>query len=146
MKISVKEYDRLSKDELYQLLRLRSEIFVVEQNCVYQDIDNKDQTALHVLGYKDEKLIAYCRCFPPGKYFDEAAIGRVLVKESYRSHSYGHQVLSASIEAIDYHYRTTTVKISAQVYLTAFYEAHQFKQISEPYPEDGIPHVLMIRD
>jgi ElaA protein len=98
--IKVKTFQELTTQELYELLQLRSEVFVVEQDCVYQDIDGKDQNALHVIGFKNEHVIAYTRVFKPGYYFDEASIGRVVVKASEREHKYGYDIMKASIEAI----------------------------------------------
>ncbi len=144
MEIKIKTFNEFSLDELYQVLQLRSEVFVVEQNCVYQDIDGKDQNALHVLGFKNNDIIAYTRCFDKGKYFEEASIGRVTVKENERKFSYGHDILKASIDVIKSSFKTTRIKISAQVYLTKFYESHGFQQIGEGYLEDGIPHIAMI--
>ena len=145
MKIIIKTFSKLSLDELYQVLQLRSEVFVVEQDCVYQDIDGKDQKAVHVLGFKNDKLIAYTRCFDKGVYFEEASIGRVIVKENQRKFNHGHEILKASIEVIESRFKTTKIKISAQQYLIKFYESHRFQQIGEGYLEDGIPHVAMIR-
>jgi ElaA protein len=146
MKIYTKTFNELSLKELYSVLQLRSEVFVVEQDCVYQDIDGKDETALHILGKEGDKLVAYTRCFKPGDYFEEAAIGRVIVKEGYRKYGYGHEIMKASIEEIKKRYHTEKIKLSAQQYLTAFYESHGFKQIGEGYLEDGIPHIAMVRE
>jgi ElaA protein len=145
MKITVKTFDQLTINELHDLLRLRSEVFVVEQDCVYQDIDGKDKKALHVIGEQDNKIVAYTRCFKPGIYFDEAAIGRVVVDQSYRKFKLGHDIMKASIEAIRNHYSTETIKLSGQTYLIKFYKTHGFKQIGEGYLEDGIPHIAMIK-
>ena len=142
----IKTFDELSKDELYKILRLRAEVFVVEQNCVYQDIDNKDQKALHLLGFKNQKLIAYTRLFDKGAYFDETSIGRVMVTENQRHFGYGHELIQKSIEGIENFFKTTTIKISAQCYLQAFYEKHGFHTIGEEYLEDGIPHIEMIKN
>lgn len=144
MKIFIKEFHELSLEELYQILQLRSEVFVVEQDCVYQDIDGKDQKALHILGIKNGKIIAYTRCFEQGFYFEEAAIGRVVVSKSERKFGYGHLILKASVQAIKERFKTENIKLSAQVYLTAFYESHGFMQVGEGYLEDGIPHIAMI--
>lgn len=130
---------------MYQVLQLRSEVFVVEQNCIYQDIDGKDQKALHILGFKNKLLIGYTRCFDKGNYFEEASIGRVIVKQNQRKLNYGHQVLKASIDVIKNRFKTKKIKISAQIYLSRFYESHGFKQKGEGYLEDGIPHILMIK-
>lgn len=146
MDISIKSFEELSLHELYELLQLRAEVFVVEQDCVYQDIDGKDEKALHVLGYEDGNLVAYTRIFPPGIYFKEAAIGRVVVKESSRKNKFGHEIMQTSIKAIEDTFKTKIIKLSAQTYLTKFYESHGFKQIGEGYLEDGIPHIAMIRN
>ena len=120
MQIKVKTFQELSLDELYELLALRSEVFVVEQDCVYQDIDGKDQKALHILGYKEDQLVAYTRCFDKGQYFEEASIGRVLVKEDQRKYGYGHDIFEASVKEVQSRYNTERIKISAQKYLTKF--------------------------
>jgi len=144
MEITVKAFDELTIYELHDLLQLRSEVFVVEQDCVYQDVDGKDAKAIHVLGKKDGKIVAYTRCFPPGIYFEEAAIGRVVVQRSQRKYSYGHIIMKASIKVIKDKYQTESIKLSAQTYLIRFYESHGFKTTGEEYLEDGIPHVAMI--
>lgn len=145
MEYSIKTYQELSTEELYALLQLRSEVFVVEQNCVYQDIDGKDQKALHVLGYKEGKLIAYTRLFKPGDYFEKASIGRVVVKESERHHKYGNQIMQVSIQALKDYFNETEIKISAQCYLKRFYNNLDFKEFGEEYLEDGIPHIAMLK-
>tara|TARA_B110000090_G_scaffold178593_1_gene202403 strand:+ start:800 stop:1249 length:450 start_codon:yes stop_codon:yes gene_type:complete len=145
MKINIKTFNELSIVELYDILKLRSEVFVVEQDCVYQDIDGTDQKALHILGVVENKIIAYTRCFKPGDYFKEASIGRVVVKESQRKYKRGNQIMNSSIEAIEKYYNTNIIKISAQCYLSKFYSSLGFKSIGEKYLEDGIPHVAMIR-
>tara|TARA_R110002020_G_C16238737_1_gene768975 strand:- start:1137 stop:1580 length:444 start_codon:yes stop_codon:yes gene_type:complete len=141
----IKEYKDLTKEELYDLLQLRSEVFVVEQDCVYQDIDGKDQKALHVLGYKDESLIAYTRIFKGGYYFDNASIGRVIVKEDQRKYGYGKDLMKVSIEAVSKHYNAEIIEISAQTYLNNFYSNLGFQDVGEGYLEDGIPHIRMIK-
>ena len=146
MTILVKKFSELTIKELYCILQLRSEVFVVEQDCVYQDIDFKDQKALHVLGYKKEELIAYTRIFKPGDYFKNSSIGRVVVKESYRKLNYGHQIMDASLQTIKEYFKVDPITISAQKYLKNFYEFHNFYQVGEPYLEDGIPHIRMDRD
>lgn len=145
MKFLVKSFSELTTDTLYAILQLRSEVFVVEQNCVYQDIDFKDQKSLHVLGFKNDKLIAYTRIFKPGDYFKQASIGRVLVKDSERKYGYGHELMRASIKAVEDNYQTQQITISAQLYLQKFYESHGFKKVSDEYLEDGIPHIEMLR-
>jgi ElaA protein len=144
LEIKTKTFTQLTIQQLYEILQLRSEVFVVEQNCVYQDIDGKDQKSLHVLGYKNEKLVAYTRLFKAGDYFDKASIGRVVVAENERQHKYGYYIMHASIVAIKSYYNETIIKISAQVYLNKFYTNLGFKVVGEEYLEDGIPHVKMI--
>lgn len=144
MNFIIKTFSELTTDELYAVLQLRSEVFVVEQDCVYQDLDYKDQKSLHVLGFKDDKIIAYTRIFKPGDYFKEASIGRVVVKDSERKYGYGHELIEASIKAVEDHYNTKEITISAQVYLTKFYNSHGFKKVSDEYLEDGIPHIEML--
>ena len=146
MNVAIKKFKDLSPLELYEILQLRSEVFVVEQDCVYQDIDGNDQKALHIIGTIENKIIAYTRCFRPGDYFKEASIGRVVVKESQRKFKRGNQIMNKSIKAINDHYKTKIIKISAQCYLNKFYTNLQFKSIGEKYLEDGIPHVAMLRE
>jgi ElaA protein len=138
-----KKFEALSVVELYQILRLRSEIFVVEQNCVYQDLDNKDQKALHLFGEYDGKIIAYSRLFKAGDYFDCSSIGRVVVDENYRDKKFGHELIKQGIFEIRNHFNEDNITISAQLYLKKFYETHGFIQTSEMYLEDDIPHIEM---
>nr|WP_108805453.1 GNAT family N-acetyltransferase [Aquimarina sp. Aq107] len=145
MLFQVKSFNELSLSELYKVLRLRAEVFVVEQDCVYQDIDNKDQKALHVIGYKNNNIIAYTRIFDAGDYFEKASIGRVVVSETERKYGYGHDLIKQSIVTIKDQYSKEEIKISAQCYLKNFYEKHNFKQIGEEYLEDGIPHIAMVK-
>lgn len=142
----VKTFSELSPIDVYDMLRLRSEVFVVEQDCVYQDIDNKDQKAFHVLGYKDDQLIAYSRIFDSGDYFDLPSIGRIVVQEDQRKFKYGHQLVDESIQFILKNFTDKKILISAQTYLTKFYNSHGFQQLGEGYLEDGIPHIKMLRD
>ena len=139
----IKKFEALSVAELYQILRLRSEIFVVEQNCVYQDLDNKDQKALHLFGELEGKIIAYSRLFNAGDYFDFSSIGRVVVAANYRDKKFGHELIKQGISEIRNHFNEENITISAQLYLKKFYESHGFIQTSEMYLEDDIPHIEM---
>lgn len=143
--VITKEFSELTTNELYAILQLRSEVFVVEQDCVYQDIDYKDQKSLHILGYKNNKLIAYTRIFKPGDYFLEASIGRVVVAKNERKYSYGHVIMKHSVEVIKKYFNETLIKISAQQHLKKFYETHSFVQEGDAYLEDGIPHIGMVK-
>jgi ElaA protein len=144
-KFILKRFNELSAPELYQILQLRSEVFVVEQNCVYQDMDGKDNKALHLLGIFDDKVVAYSRLFAPGYYFDNASIGRVVINNDYRDRKWGHSLIKESIKAVNSAFGTDAITISAQLYLKKFYEAHGFVQEGEEYLEDGIPHIRMNR-
>nr|WP_321221333.1 GNAT family N-acetyltransferase [uncultured Psychroserpens sp.] len=143
--IKVKTINQLNTLELYDLLQLRSEVFVVEQDCVYQDLDGKDQKALHIIGFKNNKVVAYTRVFKPGDYFKNASIGRVVVSLNEREHKYGYDIMKASIQAIKTNFNETTIKISAQVYLKRFYNNLEFYEVGEEYLEDGIPHIGMLK-
>lgn len=146
MNIQLKTYSELNTEQLYEILRLRSEVFVVEQDCVYQDIDNKDKKALHVLGFVNNELAAYTRVFDAGDYFERPSIGRVVVRKSFRGKNLGHEILRASIHGVETRFGEQPIEISAQTYLEKFYNEHHFRAIGETYLEDGIPHVRMIRD
>ena len=140
---TIKNFDTLSVPELYQIMRLRSEIFVVEQNCVYQDLDGKDQKALHLFGIIDETIVAYCRLFKAGDYFDFASIGRVVVAANSRGKKLGHELMNQAVSATEKHLGEHNITISAQLYLKKFYESHGFIPTSEMYLEDDIPHIQM---
>jgi ElaA protein len=116
---------------------------VVEQNCVYQDIDNKDQKALHIFGIVEGEIIAYSRLFKPGDYFEFSSIGRVVVDEKHRDKNFGHELIDQSILEINRRFNVQNITISAQLYLKKFYESHGFVATSETYLEDDIPHIEM---
>ena len=139
----IKSFESLSVLELYDILRLRSEIFVVEQNCVYLDLDGKDQKALHLFGTFEGKIVAHARLLKPGLSFVHASIGRVTVDAKYRERKWGHELMRQAIEGILEHYGATQITIGAQLYLKKFYESHGFVQTSEMYLEDDIPHIQM---
>lgn len=144
MQIKLKTYEKLTKNELYALLQLRAEVFVVEQNCPYQDVDGKDDKALHVLAYNNKNLVGYTRCFPPKTYFEEASIGRVVVKKTHRGQGFARQLMTYSISVVKEHFKTSVVRISAQTYLIDFYAFLGFKTVGEIYLEDGLPHINML--
>lgn len=138
-----KKWSEISLEELYSVLRLRSEVFVVEQDCVYQDIDNKDQIAIHLLGYINKELIAYSRLFNEGDYFKETSFGRAIIKKEKRGQGYGDELVKESLKTIKNYYGNKKVKISAQAHLKSFYSKHAFIAKGKEYLEDGIPHVSM---
>lgn len=141
----VDSFEEFDITKLYRILQLRAEVFVIEQNSVYLDPDNKDQKALHIQGYIGNELAAYCRIFNRGDYFEEASIGRVIVAPKYRRYKYGHILMQKAIETLDKVWQETRITISAQLYLKQFYESHGFVQTGEIYLEDGIPHMEMKR-
>lgn len=143
MEINTFYFSTLTTQQLYEILALRAAVFVVEQNCIYQDIDGKDQKALHILGYKNGVLVAYTRIFKPGDYLEKASIGRVVVAPSFRKKAFGKQIMETSIAAVKTYFNTTTIEISAQTHLINFYTSLKFKTIGTPYLEDGIPHIKM---
>lgn len=145
LKFKIKPFQELSINELYSILQLRAEVFVVEQECVYQDVDGKDKKAIHVIGLKNEKIIAYSRIFNAGDCFENASMGRIVVQKDERKYGYGHDLVKVSIEAIREHFKESTIKISAQTYLKDFYYSHGFHETGNEYLEDGIPHIAMIK-
>ena len=145
MIFNIKRFNELSIQELYVILQLRSEVFVVEQDCVYQDLDNKDQNAYHVLGVLDNEIVAYARIFKPGDYFLESSIGRIVVKKEFRKFQYGYKLVENSIQFIENNLQQNTILISAQSYLTKFYNSLGFIRVGEEYLEDGIPHIKMLK-
>jgi ElaA protein len=140
-----KKFESLTPEELYAILRLRSEVFVVEQNCVFLDLDNKDQSSYHLMGWKEGILAAYTRLMPPGLSYPEPSIGRVVTSPSVRSMGIGKLLMEKSIEETERLFGRMPVKIGAQLYLKNFYNSLGFEQSSEVYDEDGIDHIEMIR-
>lgn len=148
---SLKKFDTLTPHELYAVLRLRTAIFVVEQDCVFQDMDNKDQYCRHLMAWQHERnhepeLVAYTRLVPPGVSYDEfPSIGRVVTAAGVRSSGIGRQLMEKSIEELVSLYGATPIRIGAQLYLKKFYESFGFEQSSDVYDEDGIDHLEMTR-
>ncbi|MEN0002930.1 MAG: GNAT family N-acetyltransferase [Bacteroidota bacterium] len=137
-------FPELTLDQLYALLALRQNVFVVEQDCPYLDADGKDQAAWHLLGYEGEQLVAYTRLLPKGiSYSKYAAIGRVVTDQSTRGKGYGRLLMQESIKQCQLLFGESPIKISAQTYLLDFYTSLGFQAVGEPYLEDGIPHVGM---
>ena len=144
MKITVFKYQDLGPDRLYEILKLRLEVFVVEQKCAYQDLDNKDEKALHLVGEENNKIIAYTRIFRKGDFFKNSSVGRVLVKKEYRNKDYGRIIMRRSIEKLKEDPKEEKIELSAQKYLLKFYSELGFEKKGEEYLEDNIPHVKMI--
>ena len=144
MNFEFKPFAELTNEELYDILKLRSEIFVVEQNCVYNDIDGLDKQAIHQFMRKNGELVAYSRLLQAGTRFPEYSIGRVVVKESERGTGLGIQMMEEAKNFILKEWKASHIKISAQRYLQKFYENLGFKVVSDMYLEDGIPHYGML--
>ncbi len=141
---TIQAFDELSPRSLYAILQLRNEVFVVEQNCAYQDADNKDLKSLHLAGWDQEKLVAYARIIPPGISYDEASIGRVVSSPAYRGTGAGKELMNRAIEHCCSTFNCSSIKIGAQLYLRNFYGSLGFIPCSEEYLEDGIPHIEML--
>ena len=142
--VILKSFQDLDKEELYKFLQLRIEVFVVEQNCPYQDCDHKDKLSFHLLGYYNGVLVAYLRIVDPGISFKEVSIGRVVTKAKYRGQGLGKVLMLKAIESVIRLYDSHAIRISAQQYLTPFYESLNFITVGEGYLEDDIPHIEMI--
>ena len=147
MNTVIKNFSELSTEEIYNILKLRSEVFVVEQNCVYQDIDEKDQKATHLFIEKNNEIIAYTRIFKKGDYYEEnPSIGRVVVSKKERGKKLGKEIMLNSIEFIKKEMEGRKIELSAQKYLDKFYKDLDFYSEGEDYLEDGIPHQRMFYD
>ncbi len=144
LKWTYKKFDELTTQELYTILQLRNEVFIVEQNCPYQDLDEKDQSSYHLCGWKDEQLVAYVRIIPPGICYEQASIGRVVTSPSFRKNGAGKILMQLAIDKTLETFNVTQIKIGAQRYLLEFYTSLGFKTTHEEYLEDGIPHVKML--
>lgn len=143
MEIEIKRFNELSLLDLYKSLSLRNKVFIVEQNCVYQDLDGCDEEAIHVMLYENDDLLAYARIFDKGIKYKTASIGRVVVSPEKRNLNLGHVLVNAAIQAIHENFETEEITISAQEHLQRFYAAHGFVTTSDTYLEDDIPHVQM---
>jgi ElaA protein len=139
------KFNELTPFELYAILQLRNEVFVVEQNCVFQDADNKDQRSYHLMGWSEDRLIAYSRLIPAGIAYEFVSIGRVVTAPDKRRNGTGKELMSEALKASVELFGNVSIKLGAQLYLKSFYESFGFVQSSDIYIEDGIPHIEMIR-
>tara|TARA_B110000438_G_C15563640_1_gene542240 strand:- start:180 stop:635 length:456 start_codon:yes stop_codon:yes gene_type:complete len=144
LKWFIKSFKDLNSDEFFDMYYLRQEVFVVEQNCPYQDCDEKDKNSYHLLAYDGDILVAYLRIVEPGYSYFEASIGRVVTKLEYRGKGIGNILMTKGIESVQSLYHTPTVRISAQQYLIPFYTSLKFETVGESYLEDDIPHIEMV--
>lgn len=141
----IKTFDELTNKELYEILKIRNEVFIMEQDCHYLDLDNKDYKAHHIFCINsNEEIAAYARLLPKGVSYPQASIGRVATAKAYRRQELGIDLMKKSIDFILNNYETDAIKISAQTYLLEFYKKFSFNPIGEEYLEDEIPHIAMI--
>lgn len=140
----IKAFDELSTQELYQILKLRNEVFIIEQNCPYLDLDDKDQKGYHLVGYNGDKIAVYTRLLPKGISYADASIGRVITAEAYRGLGLGTVLMQQSIQACYQRFGKIPIRISAQYHLLKFYGSLGFQALGQPYDEDGIPHIEML--
>ena len=138
-----KTWEQLTINEMHEIFALRSRVFVVEQNCVYQDIDDKDHKAVHVYGVYKNNIIAYTRLFREGAYFKEASFGRAVVEKKHRGKGLGDQLMKETLAVMKLNWPNKKIKISAQAHLLDFYQKHGFTPKGKEYLEDGIPHISM---
>jgi ElaA protein len=142
---TIKHFNQLGTNELYDMIAIRLKVFVVEQNCPYQDLDGKDKTAHHLLGKIDgNRIIATARILPPGSSYEEISIGRVVLDESLRGMKIGNQLMIEAMQFIEREFGKKSIRISAQEYLEKFYQSLGFVSLDKRYLEDNIPHVEMI--
>lgn len=144
MYLSIKTFDELTTGELYEVLKKREEVFIVEQKCPYPDCDGKDLLSYHMLYKDDEKLVGYLRIIPKGISYDEISLGRILIAPDYREHKLGSKMVSKALEFVETVLCEKSVRISAQLYLVDFYSKLGFETVGSPYEEDWIPHIEML--
>ena len=144
MDFKIKQFDNLTTDELYKILKARIDVFVVEQNCPYEECDNKDYDSVHIFSRENNKIAAYLRIIPAGISYKEPAIGRVLVAKEYRRQGIAKNMMYLALKYINNNLKTDYIRISAQKYLLDFYKSLGFEKVSEEYLEDGIPHHEML--
>lgn len=144
MKLTVKKFDELTVDELYEIIKARVGIFVVEQNCVYQDLDGKDRECYHVFYTEGEKLLAYCRVAPHGVVYENVTIGRVITVA--RGTGLGRRLIADAVETAKEKFSAKVISIGAQIQAQGFYEKCGFLPTDEKYTEDGIPHIMMYKN
>lgn len=144
MEVIIKEFKELTAEELYEILKLRINIFIVEQNCPYEECDDKDKNSYHLYLKEDDKILAYLRVVKKGISYDEISIGRVVVNSKYRGQNLGRELMTKAINFITEKLKEKNIRISAQLYLEEFYKSFGFKSVSSQYLEDNIPHIEML--
>jgi ElaA protein len=142
----LKKFEDLTPYQLYAILQLRNAVFVVEQNCVFQDADDKDQNSYHLMGFTNNRLVAYTRLVPPGEIYQDPSIGRVVTSPLIRKSGAGRELMTRSINEVYKLFGIRAIKIGAQLYLKSFYNSLGFQQVGEVYLEDGIEHIYMVKN
>lgn len=142
----IKSFEEITTSELYEIIKARVDVFVVEQDCPYPDLDGYDRQAIHLWAEQENSVLAYCRIFNKGIKYPETSIGRVLTTEKARGKSLGKQLIQYAVETIENRFHTTEVRISAQDYLLRFYSGFGFEDTGKKYLEDNIPHTEMFRE
>lgn len=138
-------FNELTLDELHDIIAARIDVFVIEQNCPYQDVDGKDKMGYHLFALNESKnILAYARILPQGISYKEVAIGRVITTQKGRGKGLGHELMKQCMQKINIIFGNVNVRISAQEHLQKYYQTHGFSTVSEMYLEDGIPHVEML--
>lgn len=145
IRFETRPFNELTPQQLYEIIKLRNEVFVVEQNCVFQDADDKDQDAFHFMAWAGDDLAGYTRLLKPGLAYEQMSIGRVVTSPKYRGSGTGKELMTGSIRKCYELFGKGDIKIGAQLYLKKFYESFGFGQVGEGYLEDGIPHIYMIK-
>lgn len=145
-----KKFDELSREDLYEIIQVRQEVFVIEQNCIYQDLDDLDKLAWHLIAWNanqsnSREIVAYLRVVFPGYKYQEPSIGRILTVKKVRGTGLGKELLRIALLKIEAEYPNVSVRISAQAHLNKFYSQFGFEKVSEPYDEDGIVHIEMLK-
>ncbi|QDQ01078.1 GNAT family N-acetyltransferase [Lysinibacillus fusiformis] len=144
MSWKIQTYNELTTEELYKIIQLRVNVFIVEQQTCYEDLDNHDQNSIHLSYVKDGKIFAYARLLPPGEKFDMASIGRVITNQEVRGTGMGKEMVQLAIKTIEKEWPGSEIFIQAQAYLEDFYGSFGFKQVSEAYIYDSLPHLDML--
>ena len=146
LKWTLKSFAEITTTELYKLLQQRQDVFILEQECKYPDLDDKDQITLHLMGWIDDELVAYARVFPPRTLFEtESSFGRVLIHQKYRRYSYGKELIQKLIDTSIAEFKTSSIRIEAQYYLLRFYENFGFKAYGDTFLDAGVEHIMMVR-
>ncbi len=138
------EFDKLQAGDLYKALKLRQDIFIIEQDCIYPDLDNVDYHSFHLLGYSGDTLAAYLRVVPPGTIFTEPSLGRIIVSREYRKTGIGSELVKRGIKHTHQLYNLCPIRIEAQAHLRKFYQGLGFSKVTDAYEKDGIPHIQML--